>query len=235
MALIELAQVARTFGTGDGATTALTDATFSIARGEFVSIMGASGSGKSTLLHILGLLDRPFGGTYRFAGRDVRRMSDASRAHLRNARMGFIFQSFHLLARVSVLENVMLPLYYSALPAAEWRQRAASALERVDLSHRSAHLPSQLSGGERQRAAIARALILDPDVIFADEPTGNLDTVSGQTVMNLIDDLHHRGHTIVLVTHEQSAAYFGERLLTIRDGAVTGDERIVARTHTFTK
>ncbi len=233
--LLELKGVARTFGVGEAQTKALRDATFSIKKGEFVSIMGPSGSGKSTLLHIMGLLDRPTGGEYILAGHNTVGLTDAKLAQLRNENIGFVFQSFFLLGRSTVLENVVLPLYYSGVPQSKWREMAVAALNQVDLSHRLDHEPSQLSGGEKQRVAIARALVNSPDIIFADEPTGNLDSVSGQAVMSMIRSLNEAGHTVVLITHERTAAAFAERLITLRDGVVESDKAITDRNKVFSK
>jgi len=225
MALISLQKIGKVY-LGEGtATTALHDITFDIEEGEFVSIMGPSGSGKSTLLHILGLLDRPSSGEYIFNNRNTSELTDEELASLRNQSFGFIFQAFHLLARTSVLENVMLPLYYSRVPAAEYQQRAIESIKQVDMSHRLGHTPGQLSGGEKQRVAIARALVNKPSIIFADEPTGNLDSRTGEAVMKMIDGLHQQGHTIIVITHEQAAAQYAQRIITIKDGTVLSDLR----------
>lgn len=220
MALIEISSVTKKYGEGESSTTALREVSFSIEEGEFVSIMGPSGSGKSTLLHILGLLDRPTSGTYMFAEDNTANLPDETLAAIRNQKIGFVFQSFHLLARTSVLENVILPLYYSNVSKKEYASKAKIALAHVNMSHRLDHLPSQLSGGEKQRVAIARALVNDPKVIFADEPTGNLDSQTGQQVMNTIDELHKQGRTVIVITHETSAAAFADRIITIRDGSI---------------
>lgn len=229
MALLELQNISRIFGEAEAEVAALKDVSLSINSGEFVAVMGASGSGKSTLLHILGLLDRPTSGRYIFEDVDTGKLSDAEQAALRNRSIGFVFQAFHLLSRTTVLDNAMLPLMYSGIPQREWRQRAEEALLAVSLEHRLTHVPSQLSGGEKQRAAIARALVLKPKVIFADEPTGNLDTKSGGVVMELIDTLHKQGHTVVLITHEKTAASYAERIITMKDGGVIGDEKVTAQ------
>jgi putative ABC transport system ATP-binding protein len=225
MALIEINSVTKAYGEGELVTQILHGVSFSIAEGEFVSIMGPSGSGKSTLLHILGLLDRPSTGTYMFADKNTADLPDEELARLRNEHMGFVFQAFHLLARTSVLENVMLPLYYSSIPKKEYVPRAKQALAHVNMSHREQHLPSQLSGGEKQRVAIARALVNDPKVIFADEPTGNLDSKTGQQVMNTIDALHKTGKTIIVITHETTAAAFAQRIIQIGDGLIVSDQK----------
>lgn len=231
MALIEVHSVTKSYGEGEIITQILHGVSFSIEEGEFVSIMGPSGSGKSTLLHILGLLDRPTTGTYVFAGQDTADMPDETLASIRNQNIGFVFQAFHLLARTSVLENVMLPLYYSNAPKREYESMAKAALAHVNMSHRLGHMPSQLSGGEKQRVAIARALVNNPKVIFADEPTGNLDSKTGQAVMNTIDALHKTGRTIVVITHETTAAAFAQRIIQIGDGLIVSDQK-TDTTHT---
>lgn len=230
MPLIEINSVTKTYGEGESSTTALRGVSFSINEGEFVSIMGPSGSGKSTLLHILGLLDRPTSGTYTFAEQNTATLPDEALAAIRNQKIGFVFQAFHLLSRTSVLENVMLPLYYSTVPKKEYIPRAKQALEHVNMSHREQHVPSQLSGGEKQRVAIARALVNDPKVIFADEPTGNLDSKTGQQVMNTIDELHKQGRTIIVITHETSAASFASRIITVGDGEIVSDA-VIEKSH----
>lgn len=226
MALIELRDIAKTYGEEGVITPVLRGISLSIEDGEFVSIMGPSGSGKSTLMHIMGLLDRVTSGTYILHGQDVGSLDDEELAALRNQTIGFVFQAFHLLGRVSVRENVMLALTYSDVPRSQWRQRAEDVLKRVNLSHRLDHFPTQISGGEKQRVAIARALVLNPKVMFADEPTGNLDSKSGQAVLDLIKELHSQGHTIILVTHELEAARTAERIVTIRDGLIADDIRL---------
>jgi putative ABC transport system ATP-binding protein len=192
--------------------------------------MGPSGSGKSTLLHILGFLDRFTSGKYYFNGKESSSYSEEDMAHIRNSQMGFVFQSFNLLARTSVLENVKLPLLYSSIPESEWHGRAAAAIETVGLSHRLQHHPGQLSGGEKQRTAIARALVTDPEIIFADEPTGNLDSRSGQMVMETLQNLNEaKGHTIVLITHETETAEHAERIVRVRDGSIESDRKVPKR------
>jgi putative ABC transport system ATP-binding protein len=218
--IIEAIDLAKTYGDG---TMALRSASFSIVEGEFVAIMGPSGSGKSTLLHILGFLDPQTKGTYRFNGRTIQEMSHEELARVRNEDLGFVFQQFNLLPRETVLENVYLPLYYSVVPKREWRTRAMKAVEQVGLSHRIDHQAYMLSGGEKQRVAIARALINDPKLIFADEPTGNLDSASGSAVMDIVAKLHTEGHTIVLITHDEDIARHAKRMLVIRDGVLVKD------------
>jgi putative ABC transport system ATP-binding protein len=211
--------------TGDNvATNALAGISLAIEKGEFVSIEGPSGSGKSTLLHILGFLDQPTGGTYRFENKIATDYTDTERAHVRNTAMGFVFQSFNLLPRTSVYDNVTLPLLYARIPKSAWRKRAEAVIESVGLKNRTSHTPSELSGGEKQRAAIARALVNDPQVIFADEPTGNLDSESGASVMQLLKTLNKKDkRTIILITHEKNAAEYAKRHIILADGKIIQD------------
>ncbi|MEO5927763.1 MAG: ABC transporter ATP-binding protein [Patescibacteria group bacterium] len=215
----------------DGVATAvLHGVNFAIPKGQFVAIMGPSGSGKSTLMHILGFLDTLSTGKYFFEGRDVSTLKEDELARFRGEKVGFIFQAFNLLPKTSVLENVKLPLLYSKIPTSKRDAMAKKAIESVGLSHRINNLSNQLSGGERQRVAIARALILDPSVIFADEPTGNLDSKSGTAVMELLQNLNTKqGHTIVLVTHETYTSEHAERILRIKDGLIQSDEPVKNR------
>ena len=209
---------------------ALADVTFSVRKGEFLAIMGPSGSGKSTLLHLLGLLDVPSGGKYIFDGKNILSYSQEELARLRNQKIGFIFQAFNLLARTSVLENVKLPLAYSDITEAEWEEKAIAAIEAVGLGHRMYHEPAELSGGEKQRVAIARALVTNPDVIFADEPTGNLDSKSGKNVMSIIQELNEKqGRTIILITHETFTAEHSERIIRLIDGTIESDVKVAKR------
>ncbi len=217
MNLLEVKDVEKTYPDG---TRALRGVTLSVRAGEMVAVMGPSGSGKSTLLHILGLLDRATKGTYRFKGQRTEAFDGATLAHLRNAGIGFVFQLFNLIANFSVEENVQLPLYYSQVPEREWRTRAHEMLERVGLMHKRNQYPNKLSGGERQRAAIARALVTHPEIILADEPTGNLDSATGAQVMALFQMLHREGKTIVLITHDPTIAAYAERVVHLRDGVV---------------
>lgn len=212
-------------------TTALRSVTFSIQKGEFVSIMGPSGSGKSTLLHILSFLDRPTGGTYLFRGKGIDEMDDRELAHVRNSGMGFVFQSFNLLPRLSVYDNVEVPLLYSDLPAGERRKLVEKAVASVGLSEKLDSSARKLSGGQKQRVAIARALVTDPEVIFADEPTGNLDSVSGGQVMDILADLNAHGHTIILVTHETATAEFADRIIRVKDGTMESDTPVSKAEH----
>ena len=211
-------------------TPVLFDVDLEINSGEFVAIMGPSGSGKSTLMHILGFLDVPTGGEYIFSGRDVSGFGDNDLAYIRATCVGFVFQSFNLLPRTTVLQNVLLPLmYHPTIPPSERRGRAREAIARVGLRDRETYLTNQLSGGQRQRVAIARALVTDPDIIFADEPTGNLDSAAGLQIMAILQELHKQGHTIILVTHEKQIAMHSERILHILDGRIDSDNRSFKR------
>ena len=223
MALIELDHIGKTYDLGLTQVAALRDIHFGIEPGEFVAIIGQSGSGKSTLMNILGCLDVPTTGRYRLAGRDVSELSDDELADVRNLEIGFIFQSFQLLPRASALENVELPLIYRGIPKSERRERAVQALEQVQLATRMTHKPTELSGGQRQRVAIARALVTQPSLLLADEPTGNLDSRTGEEIVRLFLDLHHKGNTIVLVTHEPKLAARCPRAVRIVDGLVIAD------------
>ena len=222
MSLIELRDIRKTYSLGEIEVPVLKGITFSIEKGEYVALMGASGSGKSTLMNILGCLDRPTSGDYLFNGREVGRISGDERAQLRNKHIGFVFQSFNLLPRTSALENVCMPLYYTAgeLSSREVVQRGRAMLERVGLADRMNHEPSQLSGGQQQRVAIARALINRPPVLFADEPTGNLDSKTSVEVMKLFETLSQEGITIILVTHDTEVADCAKRTIHIQDGLI---------------
>ncbi|MFI6513964.1 ABC transporter ATP-binding protein [Spirillospora sp. NPDC050679] len=225
MTALEAVDVTRTYTLGGVEVPALRGVSLAIEEGEYAAVVGPSGSGKSTLMHLLGCLDRPTGGVLRIGGRDVAGLSDAELAELRNWRVGFVFQSFHLLARTSARDNVALPLVYRGVPRAERRRRAAAALAAVGLEHRLEHRPGQLSGGEQQRVAIARALVGDPGVVLADEPTGNLDTRTGDDVMDLLERLNReRGVAVVLVTHEAEVAGRARRRIHVRDGLIERDE-----------
>ena len=235
MAIIDIKHISKIYTDEGVATTALKDISFSIEAGDFVAIMGPSGSGKSTLLHILGLLDKHTDGSYFFEGKDIASYSDDELARIRNEKVGFIFQTFNLLARTTVLENVKLPLLYSKIPEKDWDKLAREAVEAVGLSHRLSHEPSELSGGERQRVAIARALIEKPKIIFADEPTGNLDSKSGQVVMEIIQKLNDTGHTVILITHETYTAENAKRIIRLSDGLIQSEASVSNRRKAFEK
>ena len=228
-ALIAVHDVTKVYQTGDVEVRALSGVSLEITSGEFVAIMGSSGSGKSTLMNILGCLDRPTAGTYMLAGRAVARMSRDELAETRNEVLGFVFQSFNLLARTSALENVELPLVYRGVGRKERHRRAQEALDRVGLGARLDHTPAQLSGGQQQRVAIARALVGDPKVILADEPTGNLDSKTSIEVMSLFQELGRAGITVVLVTHEADIAVYATRVVVVKDGLILTDQRQEAR------
>jgi len=226
--VIELIKIVKVYGEGDTAVQALKGINLQVARGEFVAIMGPSGSGKSTLMNILGCLDRLSSGLYILDGEDVSRLDKVALAGVRNRKIGFVFQSFNLLPRLSALKNVMLPMKYNGyqyLPEAERRARATQILESVGLGNRLHHSPNKLSGGQQQRVAIARALINNPAIIMADEPTGNLDSKSSEEIMNILHDLHRKGATIVMVTHEPERAAHAERIITMRDGEIVNEQR----------
>lgn len=230
MNIIEVNNLKKAYFDAEEPTIALAGTTFSVRKGEFLAIMGPSGSGKSTLLHLLGLLDLPTEGSYKFNGKEVSSFSQDELAKLRNQEVGFVFQAFNLLPRTSVLENVKLPLMYSDIPESEWDERARKAVTDVGLEHRMSHEPSELSGGEKQRVAIARALVNNPEVIFADEPTGNLDSKSGKKVMSIIQKLNQdQGKTIVLITHETSTAEHSERIIRLMDGLIDSDTKVTHR------
>jgi len=223
MALIELSGIERLFQLGDSTVHALNALNLSIAAGEYVAVMGPSGSGKSTLLNLLGLLDRPDAGTYRLEGRDVTTLSPDEQAHVRSERIGFVFQSFHLVPRLSAAENIALPMMLAGIPAKERRDRVARALAGFALENRADHRPDQLSGGQRQRVAIARATIMQPALILADEPTGNLDRHTGEEVVNLLEALNASGVTLVVVTHDQAMGARARRQLVMEDGRLQHD------------
>jgi len=226
--VIRLEGLTKTYKTGGGEVHALRGVSFAVQRGEMVALMGPSGSGKSTLMNILGCLDRPTSGQYLLEGEDVSRLGDAERARIRSKRIGFVFQSFNLLSRMSAMDNVALPMVYSG-NGHGGRERAARALQEVGLGHRGHHRPNQLSGGEQQRVAIARALVNNPSFVLADEPTGNLDSRTSEEIMTLFRSLQDRGITVLVVTHERDIADWCGRMLLLRDGALVGDERRVPR------
>jgi len=222
--VIRISGLTKVYGSGDAAVHALRGVDLEIPEGDFVAIMGPSGSGKSTFLSILGCLERPTSGEYYLDGRDVNSLEDDELADLRNKKLGFVFQSFNLLPRHNVLRNVEMPLIYAGVPRDERRKRAQALLEQVGLGHRLTHKPSELSGGEQQRVAIARALANNPLVIFADEPTGNLDTKSSLEIMEIFQQMHRTGRTIVMVTHEPDIAAYARRVVHFRDGKIVREE-----------
>jgi putative ABC transport system ATP-binding protein len=223
VSLIELAGVHKTYRGGALAVAALRGITLTISAGEYVAVMGPSGSGKSTLMHILGCLDVPSQGSYRLAGEDVGAMSEEQLADIRNRRIGFVFQQFNLLATMPAWRNVELPLSYSGTSRSERRERAVTALNRVGLADRVQHRPGELSGGEQQRVAVARALVTEPDLLLADEPTGNLDSASSADILALLGELHAAGRTIVVITHEADVARRAQRTVRLLDGLLSGD------------
>ena len=223
--LVALHAVHRVYPRGASRVVALGGVDLEIRTGEKLAIMGPSGSGKTTLLSILGCLDRPTSGAHLFAGRAVEGLDDDALSHLRNREIGFVFQAFHLIPQLTVAENVETPLQYAGVPEADWRPRALRALERVSLAGRADHRPNELSGGEAQRAAIARALVTRPRLLLADEPTGNLDTATGDEIAALLDELHAGGATVVLVTHNEALGRRAQRVVRLRDGRVEKEQR----------
>lgn len=225
MNVIELKDIVKSYAMRDTTVYALNHLTVSFEKGKFTSIVGPSGSGKSTLMNVLGCLDRPTSGEYILEGKNIARYTDDELAHTRNARIGFVFQSFNLLSRLSAVDNVALPLIYAGVDLKERTERAEKALTEVGLGARLYHKPNEMSGGQRQRVAIARALINDPAIIMADEPTGNLDTKSTLEIIDIFEKLNHMGKTVIMVTHEPELADMTQRILTIRDGKLIKDER----------
>jgi putative ABC transport system ATP-binding protein len=219
--------IAKVYEMGAEQVHALRGVDLEIHKGEYVAIMGPSGSGKSTLMNLIGCLDSPSSGRYWLAGRLVSELDDDELAYIRNKEIGFVFQTFNLLPRASALHNVELPLIYNGTPSEERIEKAKLALQRVDLTSRMTHKPNELSGGQRQRVAIARALVNDPSIVLADEPTGNLDSKTGEEIMSLFENLHRQGNTIILVTHEMDVAQHAHRIIFIRDGKIASDEKVM--------
>ncbi|RKX80206.1 MAG: macrolide ABC transporter ATP-binding protein [Spirochaetes bacterium] len=225
--MIKLRNIKKIYRMGMVEVTALSDINLDVEAHEFVCVMGASGSGKSTLMNIIGCLDRPTEGTYLLDGSDVSTLNDAELAAIRNKKVGFVFQTFNLLPRISALRNVELPLVYSKVKENQRKMLAMEALKKVDLGDRAKHKPNELSGGQRQRVAIARALVNNPSIIFADEPTGNLDSRTGLSIIAIFQKLHSMGATIIMVTHEMDIALHADRIIYLKDGKITGDEKII--------
>lgn len=223
MKIIETTNIAKRYIMGSEIVDALKSVSMSVNRGEYVAYMGPSGSGKSTLMNIIGCLDSPTGGQYVLNGKDVSDMTDNELAEIRNKEIGFVFQTFNLLPRMTSLENVALPLIYAGFSKSDRTEKAMLALKNVGLGDRAGHRPNELSGGQRQRVAVARALVNDPSILLADEPTGNLDTKTSYEIMDLFDQLHSKGNTIVMVTHEEDIAHYAHRIIRLRDGLVESD------------
>ena len=223
--MISFKHLAKVYRTDEVETTALRDINLDVAKGEFAAVMGPSGCGKSTLLHLLGLIDSPTGGRYRFLGEDVSAYSERKRATIRKAHIGFVFQSFNLIDELTVYENVELPLVYAKVAAHERRPKVEAVLEKMDIAHRRDHFPAQLSGGQQQRVAVARALVNKPNLVLADEPTGNLDSEHGEEVMKMLLKLNEEGTTILMVTHSAANAAFSGRIVNLLDGRIVSEKR----------
>jgi putative ABC transport system ATP-binding protein len=227
--MIEIKEMAKVYDLGTVQVKALMDVSLSIGRGEFLTIMGPSGSGKSTLLHLLGILDQPTSGHYFLEGHDITNLPDRELSRIRNEHFGFVFQSFNLFPEFSAIENVMMPLAYAKVPMRERKEKASALLDKVGLKHRMYHFPNMLSGGEQQRVAIARALANDPDLILADEPTGNLPSVMGREILKMLYALNEQGTTIVMVTHDDKLGACGKRLIRLKDGCIVHDGPVQER------
>lgn len=223
--MIQVSSVTKVYKKGEAETIALDNVSFSIKKGEYVAIMGPSGSGKSTLMHILGLLDKPTFGEYLIENRNIDKLTKNELAHIRNKKIGFVFQSFNLLPRATAVENVMLPMLYGGVKKTERKMQASELLKSVGLGNRLSHTSSQLSGGEMQRVAIARALAMNPEILFADEPTGNIASTQGLEIMSLFDKLNTQGHTIVLITHDANIAKHAKRIIKVQDGKIISDNK----------
>jgi putative ABC transport system ATP-binding protein len=224
--MLEIKKITKVYKMGEVLVNALRGVSFHIDKGQFVAIMGPSGSGKSTLMHIIGCLDHPSEGSFIMDGEDISKVNDNKLAEIRNKKIGFVFQQFNLLNRVNILNNVEVPLIYAGVNSKKRKNLAKQVLENVGLSNRLKHRPNEISGGEKQRAAIARALVNNPLIILADEPTGNLDTKNGEEIMKIFNKLHQEGHTIIIVTHELEVAKYAQRIIHLRDGVIENDEVI---------